>query len=488
MPEPDHLRTNALLAGLFALVFLVFYGGASVASGFMPYRIHVDFPFESKIPFVPAASWLYVSMDALLMLGPFVLRTPRQYMPLFLALCAETILSFPVFVLLPVETSFPSRVVHDASAGVFAFADTLNLERNFLPSLHVAFSFTAAQAYAARTRSLAVKASFYAWALGIAVSTMLIHEHHLLDVLAGFLVALCAARFVTAPLLRPRAQEALALEGLFLRQMWQFGKRHGRYLRVAALVLLGSLPRYRKRRILRSGYVFLQLVDDLLDGDRVCEGEPYDLIERLLGELQTRSFGSSELSTIACAYLDDLDALDLPQRNLLGTTIELVRVMQRDRLRARDGLLYDARELREHHRATFQYSLDLLLAALGSPLRGSSVPALLDAFAWASTARDLDSDLRQGLINVPREVLEAAGLTNSLADVHRVLSAPEVNRWLCEQGSAALRDAESALTELARFPDGRGKRVLVIFARSIRKRAALVTARLRPTSGMAATE
>ena len=70
---------------------------------------------------------------------------------------------------------------------VFHVADVMNLERNDLPSLHVAFAFTLAMAFAPRAKPLG-RVLLFAWAVVTALSTLLTRQHNLLDV-AGWRAA-----------------------------------------------------------------------------------------------------------------------------------------------------------------------------------------------------------------------------------------------------------------------------------------------------------
>lgn len=79
--------------------------------------------------------------------------------------------------------------------GLFDVADGLNLRYNLAPSLHVALAVVCVAAYAAR-RGLPGKILFWSWGLTISASTLLIHQHHLLDVATGLLLAWVVYRTV----------------------------------------------------------------------------------------------------------------------------------------------------------------------------------------------------------------------------------------------------------------------------------------------------
>jgi membrane-associated phospholipid phosphatase len=178
---------------VFLILWIVIYGGASALSAYVPWRVSVALPGEEHIPLVPLAAVPYVSMGGLLLLAPVVLRTWARVQPLFVVLVLETVVAALVFVVLPVRAE---PWIEPEPQGLFmGLADQMNLERNFLPSLHVAYSLTAAHAVAGHApRWLGALA--WGWAVLIAISTVLLRQHYVLDVLTGALLAAVVSRSI----------------------------------------------------------------------------------------------------------------------------------------------------------------------------------------------------------------------------------------------------------------------------------------------------
>jgi hypothetical protein len=79
-----------------------------------------------------------------------------------------------------------SSAESQADAGwLYRFADTVNLEYNMVPSLHVAFAVSCALSYS----RISWPWLWWSWAAAIALSTLLCHQHHLLDLVAGVVFA-----------------------------------------------------------------------------------------------------------------------------------------------------------------------------------------------------------------------------------------------------------------------------------------------------------
>ena len=72
-------------------------------------------------------------------------------------------------------------------------ADTMNLEYNLVPSLHVAMSIVCVDIYSRRAGYF-VKSVLWVWGCAIALSTLVTHQHHVLDVITGFVLAIIVLR------------------------------------------------------------------------------------------------------------------------------------------------------------------------------------------------------------------------------------------------------------------------------------------------------
>lgn len=423
------LRKTLPFCILFATVFAICYGGTSWWTTRYASLPTWNFAFEQRVPFVPALSLVYLTITPALMLAPFLLRTRAQLAPLAITLCIETLIASAFFLLFPQTTAWVRPEVIGWARIPFGIADTLNLQYNEFPSLHVAFAFSAAWAY----RRFAWKV----WAAAVAISTWLIWEHHLVDILGGIALAALAMT-----LIYPRLQHP----GVELQCLWQcmrFSARHPRYFVIFLAIWIPSLLHWRRYRAVRTGFCAAQWIDDLLDGDRPAEREPLEVVDELLEEMTRGTFSSGPLSQLIAALFADLDADG--QRDFIA----LVRSMRIDRVRVLERAGWTEEQLNAHHRTTFALSVNLMLNTAGCSARASEVPSLIDALAWCSVFRDLDDDLRKGLNNIP-------------------LGA-DFAEWSRASHVRACISLENAAREIARLEDLRARRILGIFRRSISK-------------------
>lgn len=175
------------------------YVGANWVAGLHHYRVPLSTSFDTAIPFVPAAVVFYLSLFPILWAAPFFLRSTRELRALAWSLAAAILIAGVGFVVLPAR----SVEVHFAETGRFRplleFADWINLDYNCFPSLHVAMAVICAARYS-RANSAATGIAVWLWAGLIALSTLLMRQHFLGDVVAGGVLGLMVS--ITRPLNR----------------------------------------------------------------------------------------------------------------------------------------------------------------------------------------------------------------------------------------------------------------------------------------------
>jgi membrane-associated phospholipid phosphatase len=199
-PGRAHLREAALLALANTLWFLVIYGGADLLTAHRTLRVPVHLAAELAIPLVPWMTVAYMSIYPLFVMAPFVLRTRREFRAAVATLAGVILIGGICFLLIPAQLAFapPRPGELGAWAGLYDFADRLNLTYNLVPSLHVAFA-VACVAMFARRAPRPLQPLLWAWALLIAASTVLTHQHHILDAVTGWLLGVAGVRVVFLP-------------------------------------------------------------------------------------------------------------------------------------------------------------------------------------------------------------------------------------------------------------------------------------------------
>jgi membrane-associated phospholipid phosphatase len=193
-PGWKHMGYAAVVGVLFGVWLELVYGLADYVTGLRTARLRIHFDWELAIPFVPAMTVFYTSIFPLLWLAPFVLRARDELRTLVRRLSLVTLCAGIGFLLVPAELAYVPTPVPDRWAGLYHAADLLNLRYNLAPSLHVALSVVCIDTYSGRAsrRSAFV---LWGWATAIGASTLLTHQHHVVDVVSGFALAMGVSRW-----------------------------------------------------------------------------------------------------------------------------------------------------------------------------------------------------------------------------------------------------------------------------------------------------
>lgn len=206
-PGWSHIRWTSVLILFVTAWFCVAFAGANWFTAHRTTQVRVDLAFDAFIPLVPAFTLVYMSIYLLFLAVPFVLRTRREVRTLAIAQSVTILVAGICFLLIPAKLAFVPAT--DSELGIwkslFHFADRLNLDYNLVPSLHVALSIICIEFFCLHANG-AGKTILRLWGLAIAASTLFTHQHHLIDVSSGYLLALAVVKFAR------RAQEVANIE------------------------------------------------------------------------------------------------------------------------------------------------------------------------------------------------------------------------------------------------------------------------------------
>ncbi len=187
VPTRSHVvRCLRVTAGL-SILFMLVYSAANYWTGLRPDHWRIDFAFEQRLPFVPELTLVYSSMYLMFLHVPFVLRTSQELRYFTVVMVWVTVIAGVCFLLLPAEIGFDPPTELGWFPTAFRIADQLNQTYNLCPSLHVAYSVVCAEVF---RRKQAFGFFFHLWALAIAVAAWLTYQHHLLDLIAGYALAI----------------------------------------------------------------------------------------------------------------------------------------------------------------------------------------------------------------------------------------------------------------------------------------------------------
>jgi len=181
--------------------FVVVFGGGDFITAHREMRLHLYLQSEFAIPFIPSMVVAYMSIYLVFLPAPFVLRARPEINGLAIALAKGILVAGVGFLVFPAQLGFPSTPSEVAKldpeathrwGALLLFADRLNLDYDLIPSLHVALFVACASVYAVRA-GVVVRSLLATWAAAVAASTVLTHQHQVIDVIAGLALGLWAA-------------------------------------------------------------------------------------------------------------------------------------------------------------------------------------------------------------------------------------------------------------------------------------------------------
>jgi hypothetical protein len=198
-PGWPHLKFACLLMLLVTAWFCCVYWGTDWFTAHRLMRVRVHFGAELLIPLIPSFTLIYMSIYPIFLAAPFVLRTRPELTSLAAAQTITILVAGICFLLIPAKLAFP--VATDAELGVwkslFRFADRINLDYNLVPSLHVALSVVCVEMFAIHA-TVTGKRLLRLWGALIAISTVVTHQHHVVDAATGNVLALVVVKAVGA--------------------------------------------------------------------------------------------------------------------------------------------------------------------------------------------------------------------------------------------------------------------------------------------------
>jgi len=194
-PGWRHLGFAQLLTILVSVWFAIVFTATDHFTALRTTRLRVHADAELQIPLVPAALVFYMSIYLLFASAPFVLRTRVEIMRLAIAQTLAISIAGVCFLLIPASLAFAPPEDLGIWQRLFLFADKLNLDYNLVPSLHVGLSFVCIECFAIHANAVG-RILLRSWGWLIAASTVLTHQHHVLDVASGWLLAFVVVRLV----------------------------------------------------------------------------------------------------------------------------------------------------------------------------------------------------------------------------------------------------------------------------------------------------
>lgn len=158
--------------------------------------LDLTLPIDEHLPFIPEFIWIYHTLVPVLMVSCiFIIKKKNT----FYTSCLSFIITASVlnifYVLMPSFYPREDFIIEGAASWLVSLTREIDGSNNTFPSGHVALSWLLAfiiQQTEIAKKSVTVRSAFYLWASLIAMSTLFLKQHYIVDVISGIALAYMA--------------------------------------------------------------------------------------------------------------------------------------------------------------------------------------------------------------------------------------------------------------------------------------------------------
>lgn len=210
-------RVTAIRSLLLVAAITYYLAGYFALNIFNAHRAHyvqLALPFEHAIPFVPLFVIPYGLVLLIIVLGFLSIPVAEwaAFRRAFVLFFVNITICFILFALVPVrDLQRPApQQLHGWLSGVVAFVYWIDAPTNLFPSLHV--NAAVLSGLVARRHHRRIGNALLVFAAVVALSTLLVKQHYVADVVSGALLAVLSELFLlrhpqTSPVGRPMPAE-----------------------------------------------------------------------------------------------------------------------------------------------------------------------------------------------------------------------------------------------------------------------------------------
>lgn len=196
--DPD-LSASATLKERFVWVlfmgalFFILYGAANQYASLTPHP-SIFMEWERHIPFVPSFIIPYMSSDVMFCIAFLLPQSRLELRILAMRVLFIVTLSVVIFTLFPLQFGF-EKPKSDEYQWLFGLLSA-DLPYNQLPSLHISFALVLWASMRSHLKNVFLKYAVALWLWLIALSTLLVYQHHFIDLPTGALMGALAIALI----------------------------------------------------------------------------------------------------------------------------------------------------------------------------------------------------------------------------------------------------------------------------------------------------
>ncbi len=195
LPDKKRLLYLLFYVSLATVVFVVIYGLCNSLAAQATTRYSMFTEWELQIPLVPWMIYPYISLNLLLLVAMFVIKDLSAIKAHCISLSVAAVLAGIVFYFFPAQLGFLRENV-EGYHGLYQKMFEIDHPHNLFPSLHVTYSSITIWAMIEQTKNIVFHQTLRVWLVLISMSVVLVHQHHLFDIITGFLLAIIVYKYV----------------------------------------------------------------------------------------------------------------------------------------------------------------------------------------------------------------------------------------------------------------------------------------------------
>ncbi|WP_072682742.1 phosphatase PAP2 family protein [Arcobacter sp. LA11] len=168
------------------IVFFLLYGSVNQYALITQTQTSFFMEWEKSIPFIEGFIVPYMSSDILFVVAFLLSQTRISLKILALRSFMSIIISVSIFALFPLKFAFEKPLVDNF---LFDMLE-MDLPYNQMPSLHVSLAVILWFSMKNNIKSKLIKIVLFIWLILVILSTLLVYQHHFIDIPTGFLVGI----------------------------------------------------------------------------------------------------------------------------------------------------------------------------------------------------------------------------------------------------------------------------------------------------------
>ena len=225
----------------------------------------------------------------------------------------------------------------------------------------------------------------------------------------------------------------MGVESICFVEAMHLVRRSPKYWLGTPQMYLASLRNPEQARVFRAAYFFVRHIDDVLDGDRHVQEKPSSYVGSIL-EMMANSETSPSIQIVELYnfVIGEIDSLKRDGDDPKADFERVIKAMFFDYERSKNPKVFGYKDLERYYSETFAPVINISLIILGSSLRARDMPVMVSAQGHLYSVRDMKKDLKQRIVNIPKEELENASLNGHLS-YRDLVRNPRIRHWFFEE-------------------------------------------------------